>query len=119
MAMDNKEAYWIGCLSGFSVAAGLVLSWFAFNFSDLRATYDGFGGELPAITKLVTNQLYLRAMPVVVLAVVILGNIWVKKPRLLLTLVAVTSVVALSAVVVGYCGATLPMRELAGNISAG
>jgi len=41
----------------------------------------------------------------------------VKKPRLLLIIVAATAAVGVLAVVVGYWGSTLPMRQLAGNIS--
>ena len=70
-----------------------------------------------AITRLVTNSLYLNTMPVAVVVTVVLGNLWVKKPRLLLIIVAATAAVGVLAVVVGYWGSTLPMRQLAGNIS--
>jgi hypothetical protein len=116
MSVPDSQSYWIGLYTGVASAAGLVLAWFAYQFSPLSRTFSEFRAEIPAITRLVTNSVYLRAMPVLVLGAVVLATVWLEQPRTRLRVLAVTATVSVVAVIVGYWGAMLPFEQLAGGI---
>lgn len=111
-----RLAFWIGALSGLDLAAGLVLVWFGFRFSATGATLRNFGGQLSALTRLVTHPIYLVVIPAAVIAAVVLANISIKRPTVRLAVVGGLAVIAAAAIVFGYWGAVHPFVQLAGDI---
>ncbi|MCA9519728.1 MAG: hypothetical protein KC609_02090 [Myxococcales bacterium] len=106
----------IGCLSGFCVATGLVLCFFALRFSNLRVTLAQYGRELPTLTRIVTDPFYYVLAPGLVLGAVIGVNVWVESRTKRLGLLGAVAVLGTLGVILGYWGAVLPFSQLSAVI---
>jgi hypothetical protein len=104
-----------GIAAGIAAAAVLVHVWLAVELASMRGMYRELGGPVPQATRLVLSRGWLLGVPIA--GAFAVAMLVARRPRRLVLYVAVAAALVATAVVTNYLS-TLPMRELAGNISA-
>jgi hypothetical protein len=105
-----------GFATGVATTAMLLHVWLAFQLAGARGMYADFGGELPVMTRLVIDPVWLWSVPGIAASGLVV--LVVKRPRGL-TPYALAAAVLAATVFVTWYFAHAPIRQLADNLRAG
>ena len=110
----GERAFAQGICVGFASVLVLLHVWLAFELTGMRAMYRDFGGEVPAVTRVVISVGWMWGAPVA--GALAVAGLLVRRPRATWPFVVVAALLLLS-VAGTWHWSQQPLRELAGNIA--